>query len=660
MAISPMSKVTVITLRQQLNDVMTAMQQLEHVHMNNLTVLAEWQAAHEEAAHFDELVERPLERDAVHQLGQRRERIAKAIQLYEQHLPKATLWQSMQQHKAEMSFDALQQHGLTFKEDAAVTRATQLTQRLRALAHDQAEQEAAIALLQQWQRLEVLPTQEQSDAVMQIAVGTVPNDPHSTHFQSLANEEHVLVQRLFSNDVEIGLVVFSKSLQADYLATRLKQAQFTALDYPYDVLPSEQLPIAQAALTQIKENSASIQQELAHSQQLVEGLKWQLDYLDNLQLREQATSYAGHTRHLAAVEGWIESRALDSFRAQLHDRFGDLVVIRHREVAADEIDDVPVKLVNHPLIAPFELVTRMYALPKYNELDPTPFLMPFYLTFFGMMVADLGYGLLITLGCAVGMWLMKHNTKLMNTLKFYLMLGVSTSVWGIIYGSFMGYTLPVRLIDTSKDVTTVLVLSVGFGFLQIMVGLCLNTYQKAKRREVAEAYTGGLGWIFILLGLGAMAIGQLMPNLQLVGTIGGLVAAVNAIGILIASIIKAKSIAGLGSGLYNLYGISGYVGDLVSYTRLMALGLSGGSIGAAFNLIIAFLPPLARFSVGILLFVALHAINIFLSMLSGYVHGARLMFVEFFGKFYEGGGKPFEPLAPVNQHVNTIKHKTEE
>ena len=192
-----------------------------------------------------------------------------------------------------------------------------------------------------------------------------------------------------------------------------------------------------------------------------------------------------------------------------------------------------------------------------------------------------------------------------------------------------------------------------------MTGLFLNTYQKAKRRDFHEAYANGLAWIFILLGLVAMILGPMIPGAAWLGTVGQILAIVNAIGIVLSSVIKAKSLGGLGSGLYNLYGISGYIGDFVSYTRLMALGLSGGSIGAAFNTIVAFLPVWARFSIGLLLFVLLHGLNIFLSMLSGYVHGARLMFVEFFGKFYEGGGQPFQPLAPVNQNVQT-KVKSEE
>ena len=151
-----------------------------------------------------------------------------------------------------------------------------------------------------------------------------------------------------------------------------------------------------------------------------------------------------------------------------------------------------------------------------------------------------------------------------------------------------------------------------------------------------------------------------MPGMGVLRTIGAVLAIANAVGIVAVSIFQAKSLVGLGTGLYNLYNISGYVGDLVSFTRLMALGLSGASIGSAFNLIVNIFPPVARFSIGIVIFILLHAINIFLSLLSGYVHGARLMFVEFFGKFYEGGGKAFQPLKSAEKYVKIRKTHLEE
>lgn len=307
------------------------------------------------------------------------------------------------------------------------------------------------------------------------------------------------------------------------------------------------------------------------------------------------------------------------------------------------------------LFEPFELLTEMYALPKYYEKDPTPVLAPFYFTFFGMMVADLGYGLLLFLGIMLALKIFHLPSVTKKFLKFFNILGVAVAIWGGIYGSFFGYELPFHLITTTSDVMTILVVSVVFGFITVFVGLLASGLQKVRMKKYAEAYNSGFAWCVILLGLLFIAVGMLMPDIRPLFVLGKWVSIFNAVGILIASIIQAKSLSGIGSGLFNLYNISSYIGDLVSFTRLMALGLSGASIASAFNLIVGLFPgTLAKLTIGLVLFILLHAINIFLSLLSGYVHGARLIFVEFFGKFYEGGGKPFQPLKASEKYIKVI------
>ena len=188
-------------------------------------------------------------------------------------------------------------------------------------------------------------------------------------------------------------------------------------------------------------------------------------------------------------------------------------------------------------------------------------------------------------------------------------------------------------------------------FIQIINGLALNTYIQWKTNKLA-AIKDGLAWIIILFGFLLAVIGPLLFDIQILTTIGLGMAGFGALLVLgIAIISQDNKFAGLAVGLYDLYGVSSYLGDLVSYSRLMALGIAGGSIALAFNILIQFLPPVARFTVGILLFVFLHLFNIGLSLLSAYVHGARLIFVEFFGKFYEGGGKAFAPLKMLEKHI---------
>ena len=275
------------------------------------------------------------------------------------------------------------------------------------------------------------------------------------------------------------------------------------------------------------------------------------------------------------------------------------------------------------------------------------------------MVADLGYGLLLWLATIVALKLFNFEPSMKKNLKFFHILSYPTIVWGLIYGSFFGFELPFVLLSTTDDVITILILSVVFGLIHIFVALGLNTYLKLRDGDRFSSITDGLGWIGILLGLIVLLLGSMVLKQQFLTQLGAGIAILGVIGILGASMLGSKNKGlGLGLGIYNLYGITSYIGDIVSYSRLMALGVSGASIALAFNMIISFIPPVGRFTIGIVLFVVLHALNLGLTMLSAYVHGARLILVEFFGKFYEGGGKAFKPLKASEKYIQ-LKSKNE-
>ena len=435
----------------------------------------------------------------------------------------------------------------------------------------------------------------------------------------------------------------------------MKEYGFKPFEYDHEELPAERVAQLKANIRQQEAVAEALTESLAASKNELDQLKVQLDYLCNLSSRQESKNQLASTQNLAALEGWIESNQVQALEACLTEQFGQSILIQVREIREDEEDKVPTKLKNNALVEPFELVTEMYSLPKYGDKDPTPVVSLFYFVFFGMMVADIGYGLLLFVGTSLALHFLHVKPGLAKNLRFFRLLGVAVIIWGLVYGSFFGFELPFALISTSSDAMTILVISVVFGFVTVLAGLFLSGLKNIRLKDYAEAYNAGFAWVLILLGLLLLALGNFFPSLSFAATIGQWLAIINALGILAVSIVSAKSLAGLGSGLFNLYNVSGYVGDLVSFTRLMALGLSGASIGSAFNLIVSLFPPVARFSIGILLFIALHLVNMFLSFLSGYVHGARLIFVEFFGKFYDGGGKPFTPLKPSEKYVQQSK-----
>ena len=310
-------------------------------------------------------------------------------------------------------------------------------------------------------------------------------------------------------------------------------------------------------------------------------------------------------------------------------------------------------LKNNKLVKPFESLTEMYSLPKYGELDPTPLLTPFYMVFFGMMVADLGYGLLMLVGTFV---LSKKKTlrrSARNFINLFKILSVPVMMWGLIYGSFFGLSLPFHVLSATEDMNSILILSVCFGMIQLLVGLLINGIQLVKKKDYLKSVSESFAWQGILIGAVLLVLGNIVLQNEGLKNAGLILFVISGVLIILIPMITSKSKGkGLVQGMYSFYGITGYIGDLVSYTRLMALGISGGSIAGAFNMLVGFMPPVARFTVGVALIIVLHALNIFLSLLSAYVHGARLQYVEYFGKFFQGGGRKFSPFKPKEKHID--------
>lgn len=317
---------------------------------------------------------------------------------------------------------------------------------------------------------------------------------------------------------------------------------------------------------------------------------------------------------------------------------------------------VPVLLENSEFTETFESLTEMYALPKYNEIDPTPFLAPFYLAFFGMMVADAGYGILMLIATLGVLKVVNLSDSQRKFVKFFYYLSYSTIVWGAIFGSYFGGIIPIKgLMEPASQYQELLIISIVFGLIHLFFGLAISAYMSIKEKRYLDAlfdvgfwYMSIAGGIVFLLTV-VISLSPVIKNISLI---------IMVIGMLGIVLTGGRDVKGLGAkagvGLYNLYGISSYVGDLVSYSRLMALGLAGGFIASSINMIAGMLfegGP-AGLVGGVLVFIIGQVFNLFLSLLGAYVHTSRLTYVEFFGKFFEGGGKGFNIFRSKTKYIN--------
>lgn len=558
----------------------------------------------------------------------------------------------------EASFNETQiEHYLTeisvLKEDLQALEATRKTLQ---------EQEAWLA---RWQYLDVVPNEHELKTC-NILLGSINAANQIRFLEALQSVTTVYIEEVYHSQNHVYYSLIYPKNQQQIVAEYLSQVSFHSFEYPFDCLPKEAYQRNQKELTALVAKEKALKAELAKFRQHIDSFYLAEEMCYAYIHREAAKKQLLNTRYFFVVQGWLpvdeKADLINELKRVLPQ--DEVYLVFDPPTEAEIVEGVPIKLKNNAVVAPFEMLTEMYSLPKYDEIDPTPIMTPFYMVFFGMMVADIGYGLLMLMGAlAARRLVLARNVK--RFADFFLILAFPTIIWGLIYGSFFGAALPKTLagialpfpiLSTTEDVNTILLLSVAFGFIQLMTGLMVNGIELTKRKRYLESISESFAWQGLLVGLLIAVLGTMLFSNQGFMIIGISVAVVSAVLIVSVPVIRSRSkVKGLAKGLYGLYGITGYIGDLVSYTRLMALGISGGSIVAAFNMLVAFMPPVARFTVGLLLIVALHALNLFLSLLSAYVHGARLQYVEFFGKFYSGGGRAFNPLKAEEKYVNIEK-----
>ena len=407
----------------------------------------------------------------------------------------------------------------------------------------------------------------------------------------------------------------------------------------------------------LAENLATLEKERQEIEQRIAGLGGKREALleasDRAAIalrREEAKSRLVGTDKVFLLEGWLPAdrcaaleKALEPFTC----------AIETREPTEDEYPQVPVQLKNNKLTRPLNMVTEMYSLPAYGTLDPNPLMAPFFILFYGIMMADMGYGLLMMIASVIIS--KKYRPKGTSGELFSLLglCGISTFIMGALTGGFFGdfltqlvaivspgtvFALP-KLFDPLDDLTMILIGSMALGMVQIVTGMAISLIEKCKRKKFLDAFFEEITWWTVFIGIALLALGK-----------GAAVLYVGCALVLLGPIVQGKGwgkLTGVFGSLYNH--VTGYFGDILSYTRLMALMLAGSVIAQVFNMLAAMPGNVIAF---IIISMLGNAMNFGLNLLGCYVHDLRLQCLEFFNKFYVDGGKPFRPMTLDTEYVD--------
>ena len=477
----------------------------------------------------------------------------------------------------------------------------------------------------------------------------------------------------------VYLSVFCLKEQAAEVENALRTCGFSRPAMVSEEIPAERKQKLEAQIAQIQAEVAGIKDDInAHAKDREE-LKIIGDYYRMRAEKYEVLGTLPQSKRTFIISGYAAKEVIPAVEKAIGEAYD--CVIDVEELKEDE--EPPVLLKNNGFSESVEGVLESYGLPHKGEIDPTTIMSFFYVFFFGMMLSDAAYGAIIAIVCLVVLKKFpRMSAGMRKSMKMFMYCGLSTLVWGVLFGGYFGdvvdvvsstffgkeLTIKPLWFAPLNDPMKLLIYSMGFGLVHLFVGLGIKGYMLLKDGKVLDFFCDIVLWYIFLIGLimmllpsdifASIAQTKIVFPAALV-TLSKALAIIGAVGLLLMSGRSSKNPAlRLALGAYDIYNITGWLSDVLSYSRLLALGLATGVIASVVNQMGSML---GKSVFGVILFIVVfivgHTMNLAINLLGAYVHTNRLQFVEFFGKFYEGGGKPFEPFRAETKYVDIKEEK---
>ncbi len=490
-------------------------------------------------------------------------------------------------------------------------------------------------------------------------VATVPSQKLNVVRDYLSSIDDIEYS-IYEGEPSVVILVSFKD-KKDEIISNLQGSDFTIVKPDFVGTAKEEIDRLTSQLLDLKAEEDDIAYSVVEYTYQSGALKVLYDYYSIHYEMSEVKEGFSNTRTAYILSGWVREDRLDTLNTALDN--SDLVYeVTYLDPSED--DEVPTALKNNEFVASYESITNMFSAPNYRERDPNFIMSIFYFIFFGLMVSDAGYGLLLALSGFLAMRFIKTRDggKMFRIIAFG---GISTFVWGALFNSFFGVALlPITvLFNPLEDPLSMFILALVVGVVQIMAGIVMNGLGLLRQKKVFDAICDSLSWLLIFTGLILLVLGMLGivtgDMAKILSDIGLYVALAGVAILLLFGGRKKPNIVGKVIGGFGaLYGIVNYVADIFSYARLFGLGLATGAICMVFNEmagIVTNLIPGVGIVVGVLVLIVGHVFNMAINTLGAYVHNNRLQFVEFFGKFYEGGGRLFRPLGSETKYIQIKK-----